>query len=79
MVKAPSAPARSGRRPGAAGGTGPALTEVIDQGRESKAGGGLEAVSRCGTLGHPGGNDVRKIVPRQPRAILRIRYSSCVK
>ena len=35
-----------------------------------------EAVTKWGTLGHPGENDVRKIVPRQPRAILRIRYSS---
>ena len=33
----------------------------------------------CCTLLHPGENDVRKIVYSQPRAILRIRYSSYVK
>ena len=60
-------------------GTAPALTGVIDQRRSSKAGCWLEAVSKWGRLGHPGENDVRKIVYSQPRAIVRIRYSSYVK
>eukprot|EP00964_Phaeocystis_antarctica_P131554 scaffold95463_cov60-Phaeocystis_antarctica.AAC.1 len=60
-------------------GTGPALTGMIDQERDSKVGCGLEAVSRWCTLVHPEENDVRKSVPRQPRAILRICYSSYVK
>ena len=42
-------------------GTGPALTGVIDQGWSSKVGCWFEAVSKWGTLGHRGGNDVRKI------------------
>ena len=57
-------------------GSGPALTGVIDQARSSKVGCWCEAVTKWGRLGDPGENAVRKIVPRQPRAILRIRYSS---
>ena len=60
-------------------GSGPALTGVIDQGRGSKVGCWGTRVSEWCTLVHPGENDVRKIVPRQPRAILRIRNSSYVK
>ena len=59
-------------------GTGPALTGVIDQGRGSKVGCWGTRVSEWCTLVHPGENDVRKIVPRQPRAILQIRNSSYV-
>ena len=44
-----------------------------------ESGSGSHKPHKWGTLGHPGENDVRKIVPRQPRAILRIRYSSYVK
>ena len=62
--------------PGAAAVALLALTGVIDQARSSKVGCWCEAVTKWGRLGDPGENDVRKIVPRQPRAILRIRYSS---
>ena len=62
-----------GPRGGSAGGShegaGNALYMVV----------AIMAIMACGTLRHPGGNDVREIVPpRQPRAILRIRYSAYV-
>ena len=58
---------------------------TLGSGGDGGADGGAEGGSgshkphKWGTLGHPGENDVRKIVPRQPRAIPRIRYSSQVK